>query len=375
MFPYLLFFAFLSGELLKFPIFGISGGTFLDIAVFILVVLSLYKLKFKLKRPPLIVKLGVLFICLCLLSLIFTPLNLNIIEKFISFSYSVRLALYVFLGYLIYSTNNLQKNISHLLIYSGVTLAVLGLLQLILFPDLEFLTINNWDPHYFRVVSTFLDPNFIGAFFVLTLLLIIQREYRLKLLLFSIVFIALLATFSRGAFLMFAVSFFSLSILTKSAKIGLLAIILTIILTLTFPLYNKIIAQPRNIDRAESAQFRLNSWQQGLRIFENSPLLGIGFNSYRYGLREYNLTNSQHLNSRGSASNDSSLLHIAATTGLIGLFSFILLLISIFIYSWKDKILVSALVGLLVHSFFANSLFYPFILLWVILRLSIVQRK
>ncbi len=44
----------------------------------------------------------------------------------------------------------------------GVGLGVLGLMQFILYPDLRNLYYLGWDPHYYRVFSTLLDPNFAG---------------------------------------------------------------------------------------------------------------------------------------------------------------------------------------------------------------------
>ena len=160
-----------------------------------------------------------------------------------------------------------------------------------------------------------------------------------------------------------------MSFLKKSKILFFTTIFLLLGLVLGFQIYSQMIAQPRNIDREQSASSRLNTWQQGLFLFQKFPILGVGFNSYRYGLKEYNLGDEQFLESHGSSSNDSSLLFIASTTGILGLVAYLYFLRTLFKSSYGEKnfILIAGLVGLIVHSFFANSLFYPPILVWILL--------
>lgn len=167
-----------------------------------------------------------------------------------------------------------------------------------------------------------------------------------------------------------------MSFLKKSKILFLASIFLFLGLMLGFQIYTQMVAQPRNIDRAKSATSRLSTWQQGLHLFQKFPILGVGFNAYRYGLKEYNLGDEQFLKSHGSSSNDSSLLYVAATTGIIGLLSFLYFLCSLVYtnYSQYRIIILPALLGLLIHSFFANSLFYPPILLWILL-ISVFSKK
>lgn len=376
-FVWILTLAIISGQLIRLP-FGTGGGiTLLDISVILLCLISLIRLKFSLKKPPLFIFAAVSFILVALFSLLLTPLHLNQIEYFISLSYIVRFSLYIFWGWLIYlgAYANLKKKINSLLVLSGLGLATLGILQFIFIPDLRFLTTLGWDPHYFRTVSTFLDPNFTGAFFVLTIILWYHKFTIAKkwyLLIFMILYFALLTTFSRSSYLMFLVSGLTLSFLKKSKQIFISIIILFIILLMGFQIYSRLVAQPRGIDREQSASFRVNTWEQGLTIFQKSPLFGIGFNAYRYAIKEYNLGNEQFIKSHGSSSNDSSLLFVASTTGIIGLIIYLYFLISLVKYSYpKNPVLISAVLGLLIHSFFANSLFYPFILVWILLAVHI----
>lgn len=373
--------AIITGQLIKIPVGINSGVTILDVVVALLCLIGLFKIKLSRILLPPHLSILLLFILIAVISLILTPLRLNLFEYLISFFYTVRLFLYTLLALLIYSGafSNYKKNIDLVFIFSGIGLAILGILQFIFIPDLLFLTKFGWDPHYFRTVSTFFDPNFAGAFFTLTLILLFQNMAMAKkwnIIFFIIIYLALLTTFSRSSYLMFLISSIIFSLLKKSKMLFLLTIFLFLILMLGFRIYSQAVAKPRNIDRTESASFRLSTWQQGFILFQKSPILGIGYNAYRYGLKEFKLGDKNFLQSHGSSGNDSSLLFIASTTGIIGLLSFLYFLFSLVRtnYSNNRYIFLSAISGLIIHSFFANTLFYPPILLWVLL-ISVNPKK
>lgn len=379
----ILIFSLSLGQLIRIP-FGLGGITLLDITVIVITFLALIKSRFVLKKPPHFIQIAFVFLLISLISLILTPLSLTNYEFLLSSSYIVRFLLYFLFGWIILRILQ-NKNINFILLSSGINITILGILQFIFFPSINFLIIDGWDPHYFRIVSTFLDPNFTGAFLVLTLLLLtnyfLKNKPRLQIfakIIFFMIFGALLFTFSRGAYLMFLISFLTLSALRRSILLLLITIILSMVLFLGFFVYHQEIAKPRNIDRTKSASFRVNTWQHGLEIFQKNPILGVGFNAYRYALREYHLSPVEFLNSRGSSYNDSSLLHILSTTGLVGFLTYLLFLFYLIQLSWKNylqnnhygTILISGLIGLIGMSFFVNTLFYPFLLFWVILVAS-----
>lgn len=374
-----------SGQLIRIPI-GTQGGiTVLDITVSLFCLWGVWRLKLNIHKPPPQIISALIFLILATLSLIFTPLNLKTEEYIISFSYIIRFFLYVLFAWLAASSafGDLRENLTKVFLLSGISFASLGLLQFLFYPNLNFLSILGWDPHYFRTVSTFLDPNFAGAFLVLTLLLTIShlrggsdRTPRVFYILFTVIYFVLLTTFSRSSYLMFLVGGLTFSFLKKSKTIAFATILLFVLLLAGFQIYTNLVAGPRNIDRTESASFRLNTWQQGYQLFQKSPILGIGYNAYRYGIAQFNLGNEQFLQSHGSSSNDSSLLFVASTTGIIGLLSFTYFLFSLARSNYSNNriIVLPALLGLLVHSLFANSLFYPPILAWILLT-SVSPKK
>ena len=359
--------AIVAGQFAKLPLSGSSGPNLLDTVVGLLCIVGTLKLKLTLKKPPLYIKAALIFILIALLSLLITPLKLTVPEYSTSFLYTVRFFIFIFLGWLIYcgAFPDLAKNIHRILITSGVLLSTLGIFQLLLLPDLGFLTLYGWDPHYFRTVSTFLDPNFLGSFLVLTLLLL-KNKY-----LFALIFLALMTTFSRGAYLAFLLSFLTLSYLNKSIKLGIVTIMLFLGLLTGFFTYQQLVAAPRGVDRSKSAEFRQNSWQQGWQLFQTHPILGVGFNAYKHALKAYNFGDEQFLKSHGASTNDSSLLYVAATTGTAGLICFSFLLFSL---AKTSPTTFAGLLGVLAQSFFANTLFYPPLLLWLIL-ISLVHKK
>lgn len=374
MLTWILILAISFGQLIKFPSLNSSGATMLDLIISLLIIFGIFKFK-TFKKPPKSFLLIILFISTCFFSLIFTPLHLNLFQYLTSLSYTIRLSLYFFLGYLIYC-QIIKINAEKAITYSSLILSVLGLLQLIFLPDLKSLDTLGWDPHYFRTVSTFLDPNFLGAFLSLGLLILLNNvnlsKKRSLLIIFTIIYFALMTTFSRSSFLMFLSSGLALSFFKKSLKLSVVVFTLFTGFLIAFQIYTILISKPRNIDRSYSANARVSSWQQAMEIYSKSPILGAGFNTYRYALNEYNLATDNFSQTRGASSNDSSLLHILATTGTIGLFAYLSFLYTLIKSGIrKEVIAVSSVLGLLIHSIFNNSLFYPPLLFW----LSLISSK
>lgn len=355
-FAWIVTLALTAGQLVRLPI-GQGAVTLLDLVVIFSIIFNLHKINFK--KMPLFIKTAFLFMAVATLSLLLTPLPLELSERLISSSYLVRFGSYILFGWIF------QDRLLEVLKLSGVALAFLGLLQFIIFPNLGFLQSLGWDPHFFRLVATFLDPNYTGAFLVLTLIFL-RKNY----LGFSIVYLALLLTFSRSSYGMFFVSFTFLAFLTKSLRLQFLTFLLFGGLMLGFFIYSQLVSLPRNIDRTASASFRMTTWTQGWQLWQKHPVLGVGFNTYRYAIREYNLGDEQFLQSHGASSNDASLLYVASTTGILGLLVYLNFLFSLL----KNRLVVSALAGLLFHSIFSNSLFFSPILLWIILTSGVPKK-
>jgi putative inorganic carbon (HCO3(-)) transporter len=274
-------------------------------------------------------------------------------------------------------------------------LALAGFVQLAVLPDFTKLDPSlGWDPHKNRLASTFMDPNFCGAYLVLTLVLIFSRILRtgdrgnqgergLLGVLGTLVFVALILTFSRSAWLMFAVAMGVLGIL-KSKKLLILALVAFLAAYALVPRVQTRVAG--GVDPDDSASARIVSWKATLEIVKEHPLIGVGFNAFRYAqVRQGFFGFKDPLGGRAGAGSDSSLLLVLATTGVVGLAAFILLGIGgireiggirgIWIIGntgrGLDLALVAGLAGLLVESNFINSLFYPWIMIWMWTMLGI----
>ncbi|MFC1790314.1 O-antigen ligase family protein, partial [Patescibacteria group bacterium] len=312
----------------------------------------------------------VFFALVCLGSLLrFLPFSPRQ-ELLVAFMYLIRWVLYVGIYFLVvdfrrealFKKRDFFKARSLLgaLAGIGVMVAILGLAQYLLWPDLREFTLMQWDPHYYRVVSTFLDPGFTGMFLVLTLVLVTglflhiseKRRKERKALIGAgvIAYLALALTYSRSSFLAFLVGALSLGRLFKKKEILLGAIL---VMTLT------IIVLPRRpggegvkLSRWASIQARIENWQETWSIFQGAPLLGVGFGRIRYVKDKAKLGEDWQLNHAGAGS-DSSLLLVLATTGVIGFFAYLWLVGHIFWVIWfkgsfsdLSKVGVSSLVAL-----------------------------
>jgi O-antigen ligase len=240
-------------------------------------------------------------------------------------------------------------------IISIIIISLTGLLQYLFFPDMRFLKNLGFDDHYYRLIGSFYDPNFIGAVFCgLSLYFLSSKKY-----LFSLPLIGLLAfTFSRASYLAFAIGLFYILFTQKKVKMLLLILLLGLIVYLI----PKPFGEGVNLARTFSIFSRLDSWRQGITLFIQRPFLGWGYNTLR--------------NVDGSRFQiDNSFIYILATTGLIGFLAFVNLMRKGFMYS--TLAVKTLLISLFVHALFNNSLFYIWImaLLWFVLSFDSENSK
>ncbi|MFH1280982.1 MAG: O-antigen ligase family protein, partial [Candidatus Beckwithbacteria bacterium] len=234
-----------------------------------------------------------------------------------------------------------------LLILSSLILAIFGILQYLIYPDILFLASNQWDNHYYRVIATFFDPSFVGL--ILLLGLILTFFTKSSPWLYPIYLTPLLLTYSRSTYLALLISLFSYTLYKCKFKILLIGLVFISLL----PFLPRPGGEGVKLERMFSIEQRLDNYQHALTIIKENPLFGVGFNTLRF-------YQNQPLSHAG-AGLDSSLLFVFATTGLIGFVAYLNLLKSIYNNSLLIKI---SLIALLTHSLFQNSLFYPWVLIW-----------
>jgi O-antigen ligase len=374
-FPFVfLFIGFTFGQIASVVFGNGIRVSLLDISIIFFLTVAAFQKRFSSRAIKKYVYFFGPFLAVGLLSLLVNSFKLTTIQFSISLLFFIRFFVY---SLLIISVT--QKN-KHLvlegLFLAGVTVAILGLLQYFLYPNLRNLSYLGWDPHEFRLFSTLLDPNFTGIILVATFwlgvyLLLIKKIQKVAWsLLLCIIIGALLLTYSRGAYVAFTASTLGAIVILKQWKwlllfpIGLLFLVL-----LPRPSGEGV-----NLLRTISTQARLDNATVGWQLFLKSPVIGQGFDAVRF------IRTDLVINESGSLSNASngfqnSYVFILVTTGIVGLFGYFLLwkrLFSKSIQSFKKKelqstklLLVTSLVAVGTHSLFDNSLFYPYVMVWL----------
>lgn len=378
-FLYLVLFPF--GQLIRLDIyssFGRFAVYFTDILVLISAGLFLVS-----KKRVLHSSFGSIlsFILICVFSLIFSLTVFKPIQIIIGVLYFVRITSYLvfFLAIwnLVKDRLNLKKLILRSLILVGVAVAVFGWIQYFLFPDLRGLVVFGWDDHYFRLVSTFLDPAFTGIIIVFTflaVLAIIQKRFSLlKIVSLIFLLVTLGFTYSRSSYLalILGVLFFVLNSSRKK-----IAILLIIGLVALLPILPRPAGEGVKLERIYSIFQKLVDYKQGVALVEKSPVFGLGFNNICLGRKIF--LNERNLVSHSCNGLDNSFLFILATTGVVGFLLF-LKMIHDFIKTTSNDIYGRAFlasgVALLIHTMFTNTLFYPWVVGWIVLLGAVSRVK
>lgn len=328
-------------------------------------------------RPPL-ARLILLFFGLAFLSWLINFNRYGVRENLIAGLYLWRWIFYAGIYFVVYDVLiyhiEWKRKMLWGLVGAGVVSAVLGLAQYFLYPDLRNLAYLGFDPHKFRAFGTFFDPNFLGIILALTLILIVAHweawgnwgNWGKKLISTGaiLVYLALALTYSRSSYLAYLSAMAMIAWFKRSPNF-FLTVLLTGILTII------ILPRPHgsigvDLGREESFRARVVNWQQSLSIAKDNLVFGVGFNNYRYAQERHGFLNAAGSQvSHAGAGADSSLLFVLATTGIIGFSSYLYMTYMIYKTHKKDKVILASLGAILSHSFFNNSLFYPWVMIWL----------
>ncbi len=368
------FFLFPLGEIVRLD----SGLVFvlkpIDIGIGLIFFLWLaFKIskKQKIKQSQILISI-ILFVACGFFSLIINSFSLTLNEFFVSLSYLIRWTVYAGMFFVIGNFDkDFKKHISNLLVLIGSLIVGLGYLQYFFYPSLKNLFYLGWDEHMYRMFSVFLDPNFAGAFFVLFFLFLINQFFKKKNILMGILLIltlgAIFLTFSRSALIMLVVSSSLLFIMmNKKTFIIPLLVIVVLVLTISSRYFN---IENINLFRIVSTEARLETAKNAIRISTDHPIFGVGFNSYKYFQIQYGFRNKNAIISHADSGPDNSILFVLATTGIVGLILYLFLWLRII--KSATFLSIASVVGVFVDSMFINSLFYPFIMLWIWIILAL----
>uniref|UniRef100_A0A7C4TLU8 O-antigen ligase-related domain-containing protein n=1 Tax=candidate division WWE3 bacterium TaxID=2053526 RepID=A0A7C4TLU8_UNCKA len=355
---------------------------FFDFAIFSYVLVGLTYLLF-VKRKffiPKIYSFYILLLVWMVLTFTVTATNFGVEQRLVALSYLVRFATYFVAALVAKNLLNMKiikvKKFLDLLFFTGFLFSLAGFAQLVLFPDFTELDSSlGLDPHKNRLASTFLDPNFAGGYlaFILstalgTNLFNFYKWTSIKKVLYILVpLLALFLTFSRSSWAMLAVVVLVYGFF-KSRKLLVLSLLLMACVYFAIPRVQTRLSG--TTDPADSAAFRLISWKNAFEIAQDNLIFGVGYNTYRYAQQDYGFITAGETGGNSGAGADSSLLLALATTGGIGLALFIWpIFYAIYesIFLKRTFIVAATLLGLVIHSQFVNSLFYPPILfMWLL---------
>lgn len=370
----------LIAELYRF-----QGYLILDLFVPFFVVLWLIKKLYKKELSfPGTIYPAFLFIGIGAASLLVHSGKMNFPEFLASFFYVVRWISFFLLSVVVWNQSKEGKRllIFLLALFTGL-LCIAGFVQLHLVPDFTSYEDLGWDPHQNRLLSTWFDPNFVGGFlafmfpillgFALDKKIILNTRQRLFILGVCILsLIAIFLTLSRSAYLALIVSLFIYGLLRSVKTLFIIGMLFLMLFSVSSDVRSRFTSLITNIESAvsddytlpdASARLRYESWSEAWHLFLDEPLIGQGYNRYKYAALELGTLKDTEIHS--ASGSDSSLLNVLATTGILGFLPFLTTYLILAVRAWKNRHQgfslggVAALSGLFVHSIFVNSLLFP----------------
>jgi O-antigen ligase len=241
---------------------------------------------------------------------------------------------------------------------STSVLAASALIQYVIFPDLRAYMPQGWDPHAYRAFGTVLEPAVlagilgISVFFFFWKELPPARPWRMSLLVLLVMIIVL--TFSRGAYLSLIIGMLPILRSRKTIIGGILALLLAGAVVWAVP---KPDGEGVNLLRTSTIQSRAVDYKEGIEIWQERPITGIGFNHIA---DEKEVPPSRYPH-HAQASFHSSFLMILVTSGVFGLITYLFLLYRL---CRVERYMCSLILFLGAFSLFDNMLLHPFILFW-----------
>lgn len=376
-----MFYAFLASLLFgQFGAIRITGTAFIylhDILLAVFFLTVLLRRNFRISGSFYLARPVFWFGVACILSLATNAAALPIPQVLSGSLYLVRWLFYA--GLYFYSAGGIIPKDRWIDGLYGVTVvfAAIGLVQYLLFPQLQPLVYIGWDPHFYRLVSTFMDPNYAGIFLVTGFFLGIRYMHRNRIfwIIQAGMLISVYLTFSRGSYLALLAGLAIYMATYGGKKIGILTAVLFLAVVVFMP---KPGGDTLKLTRIVSSISRIENWKLSSGMISRAPLTGYGFNTLRSVQEKSGIFDSSGNGLvRSGAGLDSSVLFVLATTGIIGgaAFAWLLsatvhLMRNIYQLSNSDGSAMIAIgAAVFVHSWFSNSIFYAWMMipLWIII--------
>lgn len=267
----------------------------------------------------------IIYSAVCLFSLI------PALSKTAAITELLRFWTYIFMFFVIMTFIDTQeqiKNIVKISMLSVLFVGIMGLVQYIA-GDSTFPNPESIGP-IGRVYSTFVNPNFFGAFINIVIfpaLVLVKRKVKHYKYIYVIIFLLLLNlifTYTRGSWLGFAIGL--MIFIAFFSKKFLIPISIIAPLSLFIPgIWERItsIFDPNSWTIIE----RYKLWKTGYLMFKEHPILGVGNGNYltRYG--EYIKKYTELDLGRDQYAVHNTFIKVLAETGILGLIPFIMVII------------------------------------------------
>jgi len=258
----------------------------------------------------------------------------------------------------------LKEKLFNSLIAISFAAAIFGWVQYFLYPDLRSLAAYGWDDHYFRLIGTFLDPGFTSIILVFGLIATLAKYHRTEkkrfVLLVAFFLLTIAFTYSRAGYLATFGGLLTLLYLKGKIRVFLASFVFFVLSILILP---KPGGEGVNLGRTASILDRVVNYSETFQIYKRSPIFGVGFNNLCVYRERY--LGSVFTDAHSCSGADSSLLFILATTGILGLFVFAGFVINLIKNTASDFFglaLLASISAVFIHSFFHNTLFYPWVM-------------
>jgi hypothetical protein len=250
----------------------------------------------------------------------------------------------------------------------------LGFIQLWVLPDLAVLSALGWDPHVGRLVSTVLDPNFLGGSFAVLMAVhgasfVLARkngqdsQQRAAAMYIMLLAVGTLLTFSRSGYIA-VVAVLGILGLTYLRRLTLGALIIMIPLALAVPRVRERVGGLFSFDA--TSQQRVDSWVRGFKVAEYFPITGNGYGNYRVA-QELAGTLPPGSTGHSGAATDSTFFNFFIGAGVVGLALAIAAYLRVILAARRRGVIgfsvIALLTALAVHSIIVNSLVNPFVVL------------
>jgi O-antigen ligase len=298
--------------------------------------------------------------------------------------YLIRWSLYA--GLYLFALTVLRRAAAPRLIRVALTVcgafAAFGIIQSIFLPDFAFMIYPDaipyveWDVQGNRLVSSFLDPNFAGAFIMFGLLYAHAQAAELKpsYPLLGLFWTALILTLSRSSIIASLLGLGLLTLRTRSfRRLFVPLAVLALIGTLVADRLVQFAASYHKLTLFEpSALSRLSAWLLAWQVFADNPLIGVGYNTFGVVRAAYGSAASGNT----AFGSDGGILYMAAVSGIVGvalLCAALWRIMRLGLKSYRSRelpqnvrvlglTLYAWVPSLLIHSAASNSIFYPFII-------------